>query len=366
MNNRCSREPAPHQLGRLMWVGVIGALALAVGCGTNGESDAAGAPIGTLSGERLGAEVEWGEIDHFDVASDGRVVVVDRHRRKVVVFDPHRREFGVTGDGPGELRLGGPVALVGDTIVVADEGRLTSWTTDGRHLATAPGVWGSQLHLHPTAGVVLATPVTGLDPDGVRTAVYAAGTLELLQRPGIVGDPEEICGGCQVVPFGPDRYLAAPSSPDRGPLLVGPEGTSEWSYPTSRIAWHADEWNAHLGVQRRRASYATTDPRLTSVFRAPSRARHDAPDTPKRLTRAGGALGRSATAAVVLAQVEHGENSALDFFTPDGAYLGRGALDRAGIHRISVEGDWVVGLMHDGLDRPQLWRYRIRDLLDAL
>lgn len=334
-----------------------------------GEIPVATADPSVVEGERLGGQVEWGEIEHFDVADDGRVAVMDRHRIKLAILGATTgvpdSEFGSVGDGPGELRLGGAVVLIGDTVVIADEGRLSSWTTEGTHLSSAPGIGGSQLHAHPRGGFVLMTPTTGLDQHGIHASRYSAAELNPSEPPGLLGDPAEVCGGCQVVPLGSDRYLVAPFDPDWGPLVVGPDSTVEWIYPVERIEWEATEWNDHMNVQRARARYATTSPRLRSIFEGPTRTAQTPPDRPKRLVREGG-LGVGEGSVVVLAQVGTGAASALDLFTLDGRYEGRVALDRTGVLRISVQGDWLVALARDELDRPELWRYRVRDLRRAL
>lgn len=350
--------------------GLVAWLALLAAAGCAGDDPAPSTPPaleGTvvLHGEPLGANIEWGELEFFDVASDGRVAAVDRYRRRIVVIGDSITEFGSAGDGPGELQLGGPIVLIGDTIVIADEGRLTSWTTRGAHLASAAGVYGAQLYPHPTAGLILVTPVTGLAPDGVRVSARSAAGLELLVPPVLLGEDDPVCGGCQAVPIGRDEYVAAPQDPDRGPRFVGPAEDLEWVYPVDRVPWEAVEWGVSMRRQRARVVQGTNDLRLREIFSAPSGRTPEPPAEPKRLVRFNRGLGVSGEIVLLLAQVEVGQASAVDIFSRRGDYLGRASLGRPDIEWISVEGRWLVGLARDEFDRPTLWRYEISEVTSA-
>lgn len=147
------------------WRGsVLTLLVAAGGCADGGGewqgnvADSAGVPIVTSAGDgvwapeegwtieedlRIGSaegqpEYQFGQIVGIDVASDGRIFVLDQHARDVRVFDPEGRfigRIGKGGSGPGELGQGaGPVFVgPGDTVSIPDVGqqRVTRYTPAG-------------------------------------------------------------------------------------------------------------------------------------------------------------------------------------------------------------------------------------------
>lgn len=98
--------------------------------------------IGSAEGE---PEYQFGQIAGIDVASDGRIFVLDQQARDVRVFDREGRfvaRIGKAGSGPGELGQGaGPVFVgPGDTVSVPDVGqqRVTRYTPGGEPAGSFP------------------------------------------------------------------------------------------------------------------------------------------------------------------------------------------------------------------------------------
>ncbi|MBW3555273.1 MAG: 6-bladed beta-propeller [Gemmatimonadetes bacterium] len=98
--------------------------------------------IGSAEGE---AEYQFGQIAGIDVASDGRIFILDQQARDVRVFDQDGRfiaRMGKAGSGPGELGQGaGPVFVgPGDTVSVPDVGqqRVTRYTAAGEPAGSFP------------------------------------------------------------------------------------------------------------------------------------------------------------------------------------------------------------------------------------
>lgn len=336
-------------------------LLCANGCGPDSEqvnpSDAR-LDYPQLNGEAVGPNIQWGELEFFDVSSDGRIVALDRYRSTITVFGEETSEFGTEGNGPGEIRLGGPIALIGDTVIMADKGRVTSWLTDGTYLASTAGVVGTQIHSYPSGGVMLVTPLSGLAADGVVISVFAAGSVNSITVPDTLASGDAVCGACQAIPLGEGRYVAGPAGPDDGPKLVDGRRIETWSYPVNRVYWTSEEWVDHLNAVRLKGSYSTSDPRMLAFFNRRTAVTVDPPEAPKRLVREWG-LGVSGDLVVLLAQVPRGAPSAIDFFSTEGAYLGRLVLDRERVASISVEGEWLAAVAYDELDRPGIWRYSL-------
>ncbi len=91
-----------------------------------------------------GAEpYQFSRISDVEIDPDGRILVGNGHTTTVRVFDPEGRflrEFGGSGDGPGEfIMVNRVVATDGDVTVIdwQGEGRSTRFSLEGRVLATA-------------------------------------------------------------------------------------------------------------------------------------------------------------------------------------------------------------------------------------
>ena len=98
--------------------------------------------IGQADGE---PEYQFGLIAGIDVASDGRIFVLDQQASEVRVFGPDGaflERMGQAGSGPGELGQGaGPVFVgPGDTVYVPDVGqqRVTRYGPEGEPVGSFP------------------------------------------------------------------------------------------------------------------------------------------------------------------------------------------------------------------------------------
>jgi len=102
--------------------------------------------IGTAEGE---PEYQFGQINaggSIDVASDGRIVVLDAQGQHIKVFTAdgtYERTIGGPGGGPGEIGQGGQSAVLvapGDTVFLGDFGnqRVNLYQMDGTFIRSFP------------------------------------------------------------------------------------------------------------------------------------------------------------------------------------------------------------------------------------
>lgn len=364
-----SRSPGGDQATRVVG-GLLPLLLISLGCTPEvGETGRRVDPIPSLAGSPVGHSVEWGELRYFDVASDGRVAALDRYNSEVVILSTDgsiETRFGQSGQGPGEIQTGGPLALVADKIIMADQHRVSSWSDSGDFLIAQTTGWVSQLWQMSDSTLLAIRPVTGRDEDGADAVVFSVDGLA--ESPALAGSNARdiICGGCQAVPTADGALAVAPTDPDSGPILLTDLGPSVISYDVDRVYWTDEEWADYVVNSMRSAGFAATDPKLAAVFSAAAARPRSAPDRPKRLVRHEDGMGYGVGHFWILAQVEAGELSVVDAFTLAGEYVGRVPLDQKGFDRISIEGHWLVALRLDEVGRPRLWKYDLRDALDGL
>jgi hypothetical protein len=143
-----------------------------------------------------GPEYELGAVGWLDVASDGRIYVLDSQAQHVKVFGPsgrYERTIGGPGAGPGEIGRGTVFVCLasGDTVLVPDltNRRLDRWTAAGAVLASVP------LHFQGGIPFIWRSSGNGLVVAQVRPIPLAAATpaeardaIVRVSPAGVMGD----------------------------------------------------------------------------------------------------------------------------------------------------------------------------------
>ena len=170
--------------------------------------------------ERFGSDSAgdvFGRITAVAADSVGRLAIFDASDCSVTLLSADRtsrRRFGTCGDGPGELRIVGSMALRQDELVIRGAGLLQRFDTLGTEIARVslsdldPGGSGGMVAIDDST-LALAITIDGNEPDSLRSLMLVSlrdrsGTI--LRRavrpppisarnPEAVGDFLEICGG---------------------------------------------------------------------------------------------------------------------------------------------------------------------------
>ena len=92
---------------------------------------------------RLGGDPDAGDQSLYNpsdiaVADDGRIFVLESGNRRIQVFSAtgkYEATIGREGQGPGEIRRGGDIAVVADRLVRSGDSKLSVWTLGGEHIS---------------------------------------------------------------------------------------------------------------------------------------------------------------------------------------------------------------------------------------
>jgi hypothetical protein len=130
--------------------------------------------IGSLNDPNAG----FSNIGAVQVASDGRLFVLELQERQVRVFSPQGRflrSIGRSGQGPGEFERPVAFGLVGDTVWVRDVGarRVTLFSTEGALITTVSGS-GLPVQVPQDASLAVTVVPDALQPGGTLSSTVLA------------------------------------------------------------------------------------------------------------------------------------------------------------------------------------------------
>lgn len=349
--------------GLLRWIRSVTAFGI-LGCHPPTDPP----PVFVLErGERLQLEDDWGELQYFDVSEQGMVAVLDRFAGRVAVIGTGGRpeyEFGERGHGPAEVQQGGPVVIVGNTVVMADGNRVLvqQGRGDPRTFAgvAASGIiqWSDS-----TVGLVERDVIDGRSTASVREFFPTVGRVgDTLLAAKVLAEVEDtICRGCGIT-RGPDRSFLVTTSDPRGVLLrvsgVGRGILGRTALARERVPWPTTRWERY--VRRARQDFAFSTPEGMRGF-------------------VGSNVGRPVPVSAVPMRVfgfqqatgvDGDGNTWILINTGDLVSTTLEVLDDSGkrsvvvipgrsFEAVEVEGSWLVGLEFDPQDRPILWRFNL-------
>ncbi len=324
----------------------------------------------------MGAEVEWGDVGAFDVrASDGAVAVFDRFAASVVVLDAEgeRLRFGRRGEGPGELTGEGPLVFRDDGIAVFAGGRTTVFDPRGSLVGTAPS---------PSTRAAFEWDSATVASVGRDFAAGGLGWRVLLWDPRLSHAPDTLFRTHELVGIAPDSigsggamhgragvgFFAGPRADTSALVRIDPvtRHVTRWpSVPRDRAPWTKEEWNRYLREGVSEGLYSATSQPMREMFAGLlSRPPRDPPESLKRLIPYEGAVGLDRASRVwVMMHVPFDQRTTIDVFDAAGHRLATLRAPGRPYERIVVKDRWLVGLSFDALDRPQIWRHDLTEVL---
>jgi hypothetical protein len=141
-------------------------------------------PLVDLGGQIGVANQEFSGLVFPVLLSDGRIAVANGGTQEVRVFDANgdfRRPVGRVGDGPGEFRSLGWIAIsLGDTIQTYD------WSSRRLSVFTPAGAFARSTHLNPPSEETGLRPL-GLLPDG-RLLARTQPVVNVKSKGGVIRD----------------------------------------------------------------------------------------------------------------------------------------------------------------------------------
>lgn len=310
----------------------------------------------------------WGELWYFDVGTDGTVAALDRFHHRVRVFSPDGSaiDFGGEGDGPGELRTGGPLVVMQDRIVMVDRGRIQSWSFSGEWIDSKPsppahdllewgeGQLGAQVGVWDGGPIMVdgrrntAIQVSGLDSFSFGEPSFSSVGVEL-------GEGRGICYGCSFTPTLRGAY-AVTNHPRGAVVRFDEAGRAGGAIYLDRDPedWPEERWARHL--RRGRAAL-----HFSGATRAPYDPNRPVipPRAPMPVIAPAQSIGVTSDGILLINVNRDAPGTTLAAFGPDDVYLGDLVIDGTTLEHISIEGRWLVGVSFDQWDQPELYRARL-------
>jgi hypothetical protein len=324
-------------------------------------------PVISLPGTAIADSVEWGELVYYDVSDDGDVVGMDRYNSQLVYISRTTGDvtrIGRRGEGPGEINVGGIVALAGDRIVLSERGRLSTFNRAGEFLGSIPFRRATEIARWDSSSVVLKIPTrseTGL-PETYQLHWLSLQRLEVSEPFFSTTTPKDSpeslsCATCEIVRVGDRLVTTLIGGTGRFASLAsnGSDVTFFEGSGRSPVPFSAKEWEEYMTTARSHANYLFAgrgfDVRLDVTREVGT------PGFPKPLLATDGSIGGTPDGSVwLLAGVADSERTQIDVFGPDGTWKFVVRIDER-LDRISINGRWLVGLAYDDLGRPELFRY---------
>lgn len=358
------------------------ALVILVGACTRSQDPANGpvdTPVFVLANpERIGSEIEWGDLEEFDVrASDGAVVGLDRYASRIHVMGiAGATSFGRAGEGPDEILGPGPIVATAETIVLISQGRISAWDYRGTIVNTAHSrgalsafQWGPDHVAARGRDTGAGVPLHHDRIDLWRADL--SGDPRLLFRDADLADfPTDSLTGDKI--GAPELGLIAMMRADTSPLIrIDPEEGSIVRYPPidrEQAEWTPEEWTRYMRRAYTSGLYESPMPQMREMFlNALSRPVESNPQFDKRLIPYESSVGLHDQGQIwVMMGVPLEERTVIDVLDPMGEKLGSVHLPALVVEQIRLKGDWLVALSFDDLDRPELRRYPIGAVVDSL